>query len=341
MAHNITQRRNGVAEAAFALTPAWHGLGTVLDHPMSSAEALQAAHLDWRVVSSPLYYSVQDIPIKTHVANIREDNNELLGIVSKQYKIIQNVEAFAFLDQLIENHSMQYEAAFSLSGGKKVVLLGRLPKVDTIVKGDELLRYVLLSLHHDGSGAIRFGPTSVRVVCANTYSLAIGKGTLTEMEGLDREASIRHMGDVHKKLEAVQTLLQQANRQFDNYTLAAKQLVKTQLKGKQWDKFLDLMCPLLDPDDPDFTPQRHQRLLVTREAIKASYESPRQTLKNVRGTAWAAFNAVTEHIDHLPRRGASKQLRSEARFNVCLYGPGRDMKRRAFLTACRVARVAV
>jgi hypothetical protein len=33
MAHDITIRDNGIAEAAFALTPAWHNLGTVLDQP--------------------------------------------------------------------------------------------------------------------------------------------------------------------------------------------------------------------------------------------------------------------------------------------------------------------
>jgi hypothetical protein len=43
MAHEITVRADGTAEAAFAMTPAWHGLGVVLDHPMLSKEALMGA----------------------------------------------------------------------------------------------------------------------------------------------------------------------------------------------------------------------------------------------------------------------------------------------------------
>jgi hypothetical protein len=62
-----------------------------------------------------------------------------------------------------------------------------------------------------------------------------------------------------------------------------------------------------------------------------------QRLPGIERTAWAAFNAVTEHIDHLPRRGATPERKAEARFNVCLYGPGRDMKERAFQAACKFA----
>ena len=62
-----------------------------------------------------------------------------------------------------------------------------------------------------------------------------------------------------------------------------------------------------------------------------------QRLPGIERTAWAAFNAVTEHIDHLPRRGATPERKAEARFNVCLYGPGRDMKERAFQAAYRFA----
>ena len=154
------------------MKPAWHGLGVVLDHPMSSPEALKAAQLDWQVIQRevavivPEQVQTQWGPVSRNtyrkidgtLANCRSDNGFVLGTVSDQYQVVQNPEAFQFLDELIENHEMQYESAFSLQGGRKVVLLGRLPKVDTVVPGDDSLRYILMSLHHDGTGAIRFGP---------------------------------------------------------------------------------------------------------------------------------------------------------------------------------------
>ena len=124
--------------------------------------------------------------------------------------MVQNIEAFQFLDEKTENHEMHYESAFSLQGGKKVVLLGRLPKVDTVVPGDDSLRYILMSLHHDGSGPIRFGRCAARVICANTYAIALA-------EGYVKELSVPHKGDVKAKLAQARNILGLANEKFDQY----------------------------------------------------------------------------------------------------------------------------
>ena len=212
MAHRITTRRGGIAEAAYALTPAWHGLGTVLDYPMSSREALAAAHLDWTVEQCSLFHNIpgsttasKRIPL---LANVRSDTWEFLGAVSKDYHVVQNAEAFDFLDQLIAEKQMTYESAFSLDNGKRVVLLARLPQEDIIVGEDRTLRYILLSLSHDGASAIRFGPCSERVVCANTYAVALGEGAVDHL-------SISHTGRIKDKLEAARHILSRANRKFD------------------------------------------------------------------------------------------------------------------------------
>jgi phage/plasmid-like protein (TIGR03299 family) len=233
MAHEITIRADGTAEAAFAMTPAWHGLGVVLDHPMPSAEALTAAQLDWQVIQREVACIIPETvqtawgPVEQNryqvipgaLANCRSDNGLVLGTVSDQYQVVQNLEAFQFLDELIENHEMQYESAFSLQGGRKVVLLGRLPKVDTVVSGDDSLRYILMSLHHDGSGAIRFGPCATRVVCANTYAMAL-------QEGYVKELAIAHKGDVKSKLAQARSILGAANEKFDQYAQASRALAQ-------------------------------------------------------------------------------------------------------------------
>jgi len=343
MAHEITVRDDGVAEAAYALQPAWHKLGTVLDHPMTSAEAIQVAHLDWTISKQSTYIRSNDgwheVPQFKFV--MRDDNHKVLGIVSDNYQLVQNVEAFAFLDTLVEEGQIQYEAAMSLKEGRVVILLARMPGIDYITSDDQLKRYILLSLTHDGTAAIKFGPTSVRVVCANTYALAQQEGALRDVAArtiLDRGIRVTHVGDVKAKLQAAKAAIDQANILFDHYADIAKQLAQKKWTDEQFQRFLDVMCPELQPYDPDYTEKRAKAIQNTRAEIRTLYyNDEKQQLDGIERTAWAAVCAVTEHIDHLPRRGATWRQKAEARFNVCLYGPGRDMKHRAYEAAMRIS----
>lgn len=36
----------------------WHGLGTIINEPAISGEAIKAANLDWKVIKAPLHASV-------------------------------------------------------------------------------------------------------------------------------------------------------------------------------------------------------------------------------------------------------------------------------------------
>lgn len=345
MAHEITIRQNGFAEAAFRQKPAWHELGTVFDADVSYEEMLLLAGLDWEVIQRQMGIAVprtietpegpvesvrwEEIP--EALANVRSDTGMYLGNVSPQYVVVQNREAFAFMDALVEEGRIRWETAFSLNGGKKVICTAKLPRIDTVLDGDTLERYVLCGLGHDGTGAINFGLTSTRVVCANTYRIALGEGGIREM-------SIRHTGDLKEKLHEARRILQLANDQFDKYADQSAEMVDRQLTSEQWYEILDILCPLPNKNDPDWSERRQAAIEETRSNIDLLYQiGDRCNLPGMESTAWAAFNAVTEHIDHLPRRGANRQRRAEARFNVTLYGAGRDMKERAWHTVRNVA----
>ena len=332
MSDEITIREDGFAEASYAKEPAWHGLGQVYDHPMTSREALEGAGLDWKIKQPPLYYGsgpMQFEELANYRVNLRSDTKLPLGIVSDHYKLVQNTEAFEFLDALVEEEQMLYESAFSLGGGKQVVMVAQMPGIFQVVQDDPLINYIMLSMSHDGTQGIQFGPTSVRVVCSNTHQLAI-----QERGSKIKKLSISHKGDIKEKLNKARVLLTQAKEQLGTYNQSAAKLAQQKLSQNDWNKFLDIMCPELDPMDPDFTKRRAQNLFDTREAITRCYHNDlQQTAPN---TAWAAFNAVTEHIDHLPRRGSGRR-QAEARFNVTFYGVGRDMKQRAYELACKMA----
>ena len=76
-------------------------------------------------------------------ATVREDTDEVLGVVSDDYVVVQNRDCFAFLANLLGSE-LVFETAGSLWGGKQVFITAKLPDHIT-VGGDEVRPYVVLS----------------------------------------------------------------------------------------------------------------------------------------------------------------------------------------------------
>jgi phage/plasmid-like protein (TIGR03299 family) len=183
----------------------WHGLGAVLDEPPATvAEAIEASGLAWRVAKEPIAIDRGEAPsgdwwlprceqIPGCYATVRQDTREALGIVGERYRIVQNHEAFAFIDQLLGS-SIHFETAGSLHGGRRVWVLATLPD-HVEVGGDDVRPYVLLMNSHDGSTAVIAATTPVRVVTARTPSTGVSKrharSSRSVIQKRSRSASMR------------------------------------------------------------------------------------------------------------------------------------------------------
>lgn len=158
------------------VTP-WHKLGAVLDRPPASvAEAIEAAGLGWSVVKKPLVIDrgpdwqldvLRYKKVHGYYATVRQDTEDELGVVGERYRIVQNHEAFAFVDQLLGS-AIHFETAGSLHGGRRVWVLATLPE-HVEVGGDAVRPYVLLMNSHDGSTAVVAATTPIRVVTGEMW----------------------------------------------------------------------------------------------------------------------------------------------------------------------------
>src|SRR5262249_22584665 len=109
MAHEI-DITTGTAAVFVTGTPAWHRLGRVIAEAATSAEAIRLAGLDWEIEQWPLLAcgpttteepAGRYAPCPGTVANVRTDTGAVLGVVSRDYRVFQNREAFAFMDDLL------------------------------------------------------------------------------------------------------------------------------------------------------------------------------------------------------------------------------------------------
>lgn len=292
----------------------WHGLGVITDHCLTSDEALHVAKLDWRVISSPIYTegavtaarmigaaSVPS-PIPGFVANVREDTNEVLGVVSEKYLIAQNADAFKFADDIMgldEASGGRYETAGSLFNGRKVFMLINLPAEKIL--DDSFEKYLCLSNAHDGSGALKVFTTGVRVVCNNTLNMAL--------RGMVRGVSIRHMSSMAiRKSEALRTMGVSA-RYFNDIRKFAEELA-----GKHVD--VDALLAKLYPEDASWSKRQRESNQGVRDEIMDIYRS-KDDLGNHRNDAWGFVQAVMDFRSNAaPRRMTSTYAERKMNFFI-------------------------
>ena len=270
----------------------WHGLGTMVTEAPTSADALHLAGLDWTVDQTPVYTDA-GIEIPGYKANRRSSDNSILGIVSDRYRIVQNTEAFEFTDAIVgetENGVVKYETAGSLNGGKKIWLLAKMPTQKIL--DDDVEPYMCFSNTHDGSGAIRICMTPIRVVCANTLSMAINTAK--------RQWSTKHMGDMQSKLEEAKLCLQLADKYMRGLDEEADRLANAILYREQIDEILNELFPVED----DASERKKRNIQAMKDDFYVAYFMP--DILKFGESAYRAVNAMSDVVTHAtPKRNTA------------------------------------
>ena len=309
--------------AYFGETP-WHGKGKAVDHAMTSAEAIEFAGLNWDVAKVPLYLA-NGVQAPGAWATQRGDTGATLGIVGDQYEVLQNRDAFQIADAIVGEKAAMYHTAGALSDGKRVWMLLKMPGVIRTIGDDVTEKYLLVANGHDGSFAVHVMMTPVRVVCNNTLNAALGIEFGKQSKKMPNKLTLRHTASLSDKLQVrqVREVLGLAAKHFDLFEQLSQKLVATKFDKANLKKFAQATGVIpTEKKEGDSLSTRAQNIM---DEISALFETGKGTeIPGVKGTAWAAYNAITEFVDH--SRGAD----ADARANSLLYGSGARIKQAAF-----------
>jgi phage/plasmid-like protein (TIGR03299 family) len=298
----------------------WHGLGTPITDAHTFEEGFQLAGLDWEVKTRHLFTS--DGEQVTHRAAYRESDGRILGIVGPRWEPLQNREAFDIFEPLVESGELKLHTAGSLRNGERIwVLLQMATDPTPIVKGDEICHFVLLSNGHDGKLAVRLGFTPIRVVCANTEALA-RSSTASKL------IRVRHNKFVRENCEKLRDIMNLANQEFEATTEQYKFLASKSINKKDLEKYIKIVMGLHDKKDDDISTR--SKNLMNR--IEWYFDNGKgNKLPGVEGTYWAAYNAVTEYLNHEQGRNNNNRMDS------VWFGVNANMASKAFDTALALA----
>ena len=260
----------------------WHGLGTRVEAAPTSADALICAGLDWLVEQRDVYTEYSNI-IPGYKANTRNTDETILGIVSNRYKVVQNVDAFQFTDDLL-GAGVTYETAGALQGGRKVWMLARMPH-RYIIAGDEIAPYLVVMNSHDGSSGIKVAMTPIRVVCQNTLNLALGSAK--------RIWTTKHTENVMSRVHEARETLMLAEKYMGELGRGIDILAQIKLPDKKVMEFMNEFFPVT-LDMPEIQRKNNLRLL---DNMKARYwDAP--DLSNVGKNGYRFVNAISDFATH-------------------------------------------
>lgn len=306
--HEININSLGKASFYSARILPWHLLGVTTKEAKTAKDAIELAGLNFTVDKRPLLYECQSDDRAEHIhidryATIRTDTNVYLdGIVSKDYQIIQNVEAFDFLDSLIQKEELKYETAGALNKGETVFISCKLPG-ELLVAKDNIDKYLLLTLSHNGKSALQVMFTPVRVVCANTLAMALNSSK--------NKISIRHSSNYKDKLEEAKKVLVKSKESFEQYQERFDYLAKMQLNEIQVKKSIANIVLTKEELKEIAEGKKFNQVVSTRKTnmltdmMKSYNEGIGQG--NILGTAWGVVNGLTNYYQNVKTYNDAEQ----------------------------------
>ncbi len=315
---------------AFTGDTPWHLLGHRLPPKQPIDVWARSAGMDWTILETPVRYmsegpetvpSLQTLEsFQDHKVLYRSDTQAPLSVVSSRYQVVQPRAVLEFYRDLTEIGGYEMETAGVLKAGRKFWALARTGK-QAVLKGSDVVDgYLLLATSCDGTLATTVTPTTVRVVCNNTLSIAL--------DGTSHAIRVPH--NTRFDADAIKQKLGIAVSQWEHFMHRMKQLSECKVKGKEsLDYFLHVLC---GPNAKESIRKQgntgqpglpHDRALKT---VQALYEGRGRgaELAAAKGTVWGLLNAVTEFVDH-ERRARSPEYRLDSAW----FGQGAAIKQRA------------
>jgi len=343
MAHNLNfNSRTGRYSFFSVKEKAWHNLGQIIEDYPTSAEAIKHAGLDYEVVKSPLFTTGSNIietaqgieiadsqlNVPNYFANIRTDNNAVLGVVGKDYHIVQNREAFNFFDAIVGGgDGILYETAGALGQGERIFITAKLPDYIRVGNGDDVTeKYIFLTTSHDGSGSITAAFTPIRIVCQNTLN-----ASLRNMSNVVR---IKHTSGAKQRLDNAHKVMGLANTLSSQLEAIFNQWTKVQVSDREVRKLIQLaLCPnketLTHLEKGNYDEISTAFKNTVDDAFAYAMTSDTQQMNTTKGTLYGAYNAVTgyyQNVRHYKNdeaklhsivMGGTAQLRTQKAFDLC------------------------
>jgi len=270
----------------------WHGLENLLENPPSTIEeARRLSGLEWEPEYTPIYNEM-GVQIEGFKGIRRNDNGFYLNVARDTYEMITNKETFEIVWTVI-GQGAYLDTAGSVRDGRQVWALAHLDE-PIVIPGDKSLSYPYLVMltSHDGSAACKVLPTTIRVVCWNTFQMALSQGDRTGVQ-----FSFRHTKRVKDRIEEAKRVIDGTRNFAERWKEGAVSLLGMKVTPAQQKQFVLDFFPT-PPPHIEMSDRQVDNLTMNRATLQHLIENS-VTLDGIRDTAYGLVQAAGEYLDHL------------------------------------------
>lgn len=297
--------------------------GVVFGDTISLAEAAATAYPN-TLYKLPLEARYSDgenefsLPVTRKVAIVRDDA-KVIGVVGDSYELIQPSEVFDFFQPFLDTGLVELEDGGSLKGGSRMWLRAKVKNgVGEVVKGDAIQAHLIAYTSFDGTLAHGIGMNNERLVCFN--QLASMFSNARHSENIIKN---KHTSSLRKHIEEIRSDMTMLLGEFKEDILTYKRLTKIYMNDEE---MKDYIVNVIEPKTLDSTKSQNrieavQGLLYSQAGL--------DSIPGIQGTAWQAYNAISEFVTHEYGRSM------DARLNSQWFGATKKLNKRALELALK------
>lgn len=257
----------------------WSNVGTNVNGN-SVKEIILQAGLDYEVIKEPIYTGSGEM-IPGQFVTRQKNEPVFFGTVGSRYEIIQNADAFAFVDDMLPD-GLVFEKAGQTEGGM-VYIIASLDNYD--IFGDKMKPYIIFQNSHNGSIPMKAALTTLRMVCQNQFTVAFKHAS--------NVVKVRHTANANQRMAEAQRIMNEAITYRSGVARLAEELHSIKLSPISANRIAAELFPYTENDSK----LRVERAEESRSALLSIYRYD-DDLANHRNTGWGMLNAYSDFVTH-------------------------------------------
>ena len=255
-------------------------VGTEIKGSNNVDEILNKAGLNYTVCKQPLYLP-NGLEIPDKVATIRETDNGYIGVVGRNYEVVQNRDAFDFIDCITDK--VEFVKGGQTSKGS-AYLIGKMD--DCEVLGDKFTPYIIFRNSFDGTTPIQAAICPLRIVCQNQFNYSFANTNNTVI--------IKHNSKANDRLIAARKVLSSAAEFMKDLTRQAERYANVKVNANTAFSIVERLFPVT----ADMSVKVAERAEMAKQRYLEALNS--EDNRNFKGTLWGMVNAYTDYLTHAP-----------------------------------------